>query len=82
MIEMDGEQWVELLKVVIEDMQGQPGKKGVPSFPLAPAAKGKSGKVCLLLQCGVCNFIFLVPVVTGGGGAVARATAGAAGCST
>lgn len=57
-MEMEGDQWVELLKVVIEDMQGQSGTKGVPSFPLAPAAKGKSGKVGLLHQCGVRNFSF------------------------
>ncbi|CAM9143991.1 unnamed protein product [Ectocarpus sp. 6 AP-2014] len=54
-IEMDGEQWVELLKVVIEDMQGQPGTKGVPSFPLAPAAKGKSGKTARIFRSNYCE---------------------------
>ncbi|CAM9437965.1 unnamed protein product, partial [Ectocarpus fasciculatus] len=54
-MEMDGEQWVELLKVVIEDMQGQPGTKGVPSFPLAPAAKGKSGKPARVFRSNYCE---------------------------
>ena len=38
-------EWAELMKVVTEDMQGVPqsGTGGV--FPLAPASKGKAGKV-------------------------------------
>lgn len=44
--DMDSDQWLELLEAVTDDMQAAPrlGKAGA-SFPLAPAAKGKSGKV-------------------------------------
>lgn len=44
--DMDSDQWLELLEVVTDDMQAAPQLgKAAASFPLAPAAKGKSGKV-------------------------------------
>lgn len=43
---MESDQWLELLEVVTDDMQAAPKLgKAAASFPLAPAAKGKSGKV-------------------------------------
>lgn len=44
--DMESDQWLELLEVVADDMQAAPQLgKAAASFPLAPAAKGKSGKV-------------------------------------
>ena len=46
MPDMDSDQWLELLEAVTDDMQAAPQLgKAAASFPLAPAARGKSGKV-------------------------------------
>ncbi len=45
---MESEQWLELMEEVTDDMQAAPQltrKGAVASFPLAPAPKGKMGKV-------------------------------------
>lgn len=56
--DMHEEEWAELMRVVTEDMQGVPqsGTGGV--FPLAPASKGKAGKVIVsLFIC--CDFFVM-----------------------
>lgn len=51
--DMDSDQWLELLEVVTDDMQAAPQLgKAAASFPLAPAAKGKTGKVYQHLVLG------------------------------
>eukprot|EP00903_Cladosiphon_okamuranus_P006626 g6471.t2 len=49
--DMDTDQWLELLEMVTDDMQAAPRLgKAAASFPLAPAAKGKSGKASRIFR--------------------------------
>lgn len=43
---MDAKHWAELMQEVTDDIQQAVGQEGSGAkFPLAPAAKGKAGKV-------------------------------------
>lgn len=59
--DMDSEQWAELLEMVTDDMQSVPHlalakAAAASSFPLGPAAKGKSGKVRASASVSLCVF--------------------------
>ncbi|CAM9843247.1 unnamed protein product [Pylaiella littoralis] len=56
--DMDSEQWAELLEMVTDDMQSVPHlakAAAASSFPLGPAAKGKSGKEARVFRSNYCE---------------------------